>query len=212
MTIDPSDQHRYRPALDGIRAVAILAVFGYHLEYRWLRGGFLGVDVFFVLSGYLITGLLLAEYQRTGRISLIGFWLRRAKRLLPALFFMIVAVAVWLHFKAAPFELPLRRRDLFWTLFYGANWHFVASGQDYFAQFASASPLRHTWSLAVEEQFYLLWPLIVLAALTGAIRRWKIGTICGAGIVTSAAAMILLYDPGDPSRAYYGTDTRIHQP
>jgi peptidoglycan/LPS O-acetylase OafA/YrhL len=208
-----SDDHGYRPALDGIRAISVLAVFGYHLGYRWLRGGFLGVDVFFVLSGYLITGLLLAEHERSGRISLTGFWLRRARRLLPALFVLIVVVALWLHSSAAQFELPLRRGDLLWTLFYGANWHFIASGQDYFAQFASASPLRHAWSLAVEEQFYLVWPLILLSALTaGATRRWRIGIICGIGIVASAMAMALLYDPGDPSRAYYGTDTRIHQP
>ena len=207
------DEHGYRPALDGIRAIAVLAVFGYHLGYRWLRGGFLGVDVFFVLSGYLITGLLLTEHQRTGRISLTRFWLRRARRLLPALFLVIAVVALWLHSNAAAFELPLRRRDLLWTLFYGANWHFIASGQDYFAQFTSASPLRHTWSLAVEEQFYLVWPLIVLGALTaGANRRWGIGIISGAGVVASVMAMALLYDPGDPSRAYYGTDTRIHQP
>jgi peptidoglycan/LPS O-acetylase OafA/YrhL len=213
LAVDPSDEHDYRPALDGIRAIAVLAVFGYHLGYRWLGGGFLGVDVFFVLSGYLITGLLLTEHQRTGRISLTRFWLRRARRLLPALFLMVVVVALWLHSNAAAFELPLRRRDLLWTLFYGANWHFIASGQDYFSQFTSASPLRHTWSLAVEEQFYFVWPLIVLVALAaGATRRWRVGIICGAGIVASVTAMVLLYDPGDPSRAYYGTDTRIHQP
>jgi len=213
MALDPSDERRYRPALDGIRAIAILAVFGYHLGYRWLGGGFLGVDVFFVLSGYLITGLLLTEHQRTGRISLTRFWFRRARRLLPALFLMIGVVALWLHSNAAEFELALRRRDLLWTLFYGANWHFIVSGQDYFSQFTSASPLRHTWSLAVEEQFYIVWPLIVLGALTaGANRRWRLGIICGAGIVVSLMAMVLLYDPGDPSRAYYGTDTRIHQP
>jgi peptidoglycan/LPS O-acetylase OafA/YrhL len=210
---DMTDEQGYRPALDGIRAVAVLAVFGYHLGYRWLRGGFLGVDVFFVLSGYLITGLLLTEHQRTGRISLAGFWVRRARRLLPALFLLILVVALWLHSNAPIFELPLRRADLVWTLFYGANWHFIASGQDYFAQFASASPLRHAWSLAVEEQFYLVWPLIVVGVLTaGMNRRWRIGIVCGAGVVVSVAAMALLYDPGDPSRAYYGTDTRIHQP
>ncbi len=206
------EEHGYRPALDGIRATAVLAVFGYHLGYRWLRGGFLGVDVFFVLSGYLITGLLLTEFQRTGRISLTRFWLRRARRLLPALFLMILAVALWLHFNAAAFELPLRRRDLLWTLFYSANWHFIATSQDYFAQLATASPLRHTWSLAVEEQFYLVWPLVVLGALTAGANRWRMGIICGAGAVASVMAMGLLYDPADPSRAYYGTDARIHQP
>ena len=99
-----------------------------HLGYRWLRGGFLVVDVFFVLSGYLITGLLLTEHQRTGRISLTKFRLRRTRRLLPALLLMIVVVALWLHSNAAAFELPLRRRDLLCTLFYGANWHHPAPG------------------------------------------------------------------------------------
>jgi peptidoglycan/LPS O-acetylase OafA/YrhL len=213
MTTAASDGHSYRPALDGIRAVAIFAVLGYHLGYRWVPGGFLGVDVFFVLSGYLITVLLLAEHQETGRISLTGFWLRRARRLLPALFVMILVIALWVHADAPQFELPLRRQDLLWTLFYGANWHFIASGQDYFAQFSSSSPLRHAWSLAVEEQFYLVWPLIVLGVLSvRGKRRWPLGAICAAGVITSAVAMALLYDSGEPSRAYYGTDTRLHQP
>ena len=200
MPIGPSDEHGYRPASTeyGPSRSSRCSV---PPEYRWLRGGFLGVDVFFVLSGYLITGLLLAEHQRTGRISLTGFWLRRAKRLLPALFLLIVVVALWLHSSAAQFELPLRRRDLLWTLFYGANWHFIASGQDYSAQFAPASPLRHAWSLAVEEQFYLLWPLIVLGTLTsGSNQRWRIGIICGAGVVASVVTMTLLFDLATAAR------------
>ena len=202
----------YRPALDGIRALAVLAVFAYHLDVPWLRGGFLGVDAFFVLSGYLITGLLLDEHAATGRIDLGRFWTRRARRLLPALFVVVGVVAIWTSISAVPFELGLRRTDLLWTLFYGANWHFIATGQDYFAQFASASPVLHTWSLAIEEQFYVAWPLVTLAALRFSIGRPRaIVAVSIAGILSSVVAMAMLYDPGDPSRAYFGTDTRIHE-
>ena len=202
----------YRPALDGIRAVAVLAVIAYHLGYSRVRGGFLGVDVFFVLSGYLITSLLLSEHARTGAIDFVAFWVRRARRLLPALFLMLIVVAIWIGASTPAFELEMRREDILWTLFYGANWHFIATGQDYFAQFATASPLRHTWSLAIEEQFYLAWPLIVGTALwLGRRRPAVVGAICVAGIALSVAAMAMLYDPGDPSRAYYGTDTRMHE-
>ena len=202
----------YRPALDGIRAVAVLAVFAYHLDVPWLRGGFLGVDGFFVLSGYLITGLLLDEHAATGRIDLGRFWTRRARRLLPALFVVVGVVAIWTSISAVPFELGLRRTDLLWTLFYGANWHFIATGQDYFAQFASASPVLHTWSLAIEEQFYVAWPLVTLTALRFSTGRPRaIVAVSIAGILLSVVAMAMLYDPGDPSRAYFGTDTRIQE-
>ena len=202
----------YRPALDGIRAVAVLAVIAYHYNYRWAPGGFLGVDVFFVLSGYLITSLLLGEHARSSRIDLITFWFRRARRLFPALLVMLVGVSVWIALTASPFEMPMRRDDLFWTLFYGSNWHFIASGQDYFAQYASASPLRHTWSLAIEEQFYLFWPLAVGGALwIGRGRTRVLTAVCVVGIIASAAAMALLFNRSDPSRAYYGTDARMNQ-
>jgi peptidoglycan/LPS O-acetylase OafA/YrhL/lysophospholipase L1-like esterase len=202
----------YRPALDGIRAVAVLAVIAYHLGYRWIPGGFIGVDVFFVLSGYLITSLLLAEHARRGRIDLRAFWFRRARRLLPALLVMVAVVAVWIYLTASPYEMETRRADLLWTVFYASNWHFIASGQDYFAQFMSASPVRHTWSLAIEEQFYLAWPLLVAGALwVGRRRPGAVAVLSIVGIVLSVAAMALLYTPGDPSRAYYGTDARIHQ-
>jgi peptidoglycan/LPS O-acetylase OafA/YrhL len=206
-------QFAYRPALDGLRAAAVLGVIAYHLDYGWLRGGFLGVDVFFVLSGYLITSLLLIEAEEPRRIDLPAFWLRRARRLLPALCLLLIVVGPFVAATTPAPELTLRRRDLLWTLFYGANWHFIASGQDYFAQFASASPLRHAWSLAIEEQFYLVWPLVVLATVRVAVRpRRALLGICGVGIVLSAAAAAWLFDPGNPSRSYYGTDTRMFEP
>lgn len=212
VSLSPIPDARRHSALDGIRALAVLAVIGYHLGYTWLPGGFLGVDLFFVLSGYLITGLLLDEHSATGRIDILAFWLRRARRLLPALFFMLAAVAVWISANASPFELGLRRADLLWTLFYGSNWHLIASGQDYFAQFVTASPVQHTWSLAIEEQFYVAWPLLIgLGLWLGRRGAMAISAMCVSGIVGSVVLMAVFYDPGDPSRAYFGTDARIHQ-
>jgi peptidoglycan/LPS O-acetylase OafA/YrhL len=201
----------YQPALDGLRAVAVLAVIFYHLGYSWSPGGFLGVDTFFVLSGYLITTLLLVEWHRHGSIDLRAFWVRRARRLLPALFIVVAAVAVWAALVLRPDQLSTLRADGFATLLYSANWHFVFSGQSYFALFSTASPFRHAWSLAIEEQFYLIWPLVVFACMwlaRGRLRLLAIVTTVAACL--SIAAMWLLYTPGDPSRVYYGTDTRAH--
>lgn len=165
-----------------------------------------------MLSGYLITGLLIDEHASAGTVDLARFWLRRARRLLPALFVVVAVVAIWISNTTPPFELGLRRSDLLWTIFYGANWHFIATGQDYFAQFASVSPVLHTWSLSIEEQFYLTWPIVTLAVLRLTWNRaWSIAVVAVVGIVASVIAMAALYDPSDPSRAYYGTDGRIHE-
>jgi peptidoglycan/LPS O-acetylase OafA/YrhL len=202
----------YRPALDGVRAVAVIAVVGYHLGWRWLPGGFLGVDVFFVLSGYLITTILLAEHGSRQTIDVVRFWIRRARRLLPALFVVVAACAVWVGITSTVYELPQRRGDLLATIFYFSNWHLIATSQDYFAQFSGVSIMRHTWSLAIEEQFYLVWPAIVLATLRLTRRHARsLGLVAAAGAVVSLVAMAALYVPGDPSRAYYGTDARLHQ-
>jgi peptidoglycan/LPS O-acetylase OafA/YrhL len=202
----------YRPALDGIRAIAVGAVVAYHLGIEKMPGGFLGVDVFFVLSGYLITTLLVLERDATGAVALGRFWMRRARRLLPALLLLLVVVTIWIHQTAPDFELAQRRLDLQWALFYGSNWHLIASAQDYFAQGAGVSIVRHTWSLAIEEQFYLLWPLVVGSAMWIARGRVKnLVAICVVGVVGSAVAMALLHDGADQSRSYYGTDTRMHQ-
>jgi len=200
----------YRPALDGVRAVAIVSVILYHLGYKWLRGGFLGVDIFFVLSGYLITSLLLAEKASSGRIRLASFWARRAKRLFPALALAVVGIALGMHYLEAIQVWPMRRQDLLWTIFYGANWHQIISAQDYFAQWVTASPLRHMWSLAIEEQFYAAWPVTLLIA-TSRLTRNQLFAAIGLGIAASVLVMGLVYDPAAPSRAYYGTDTRAHE-
>jgi peptidoglycan/LPS O-acetylase OafA/YrhL len=199
----------YRPALDGLRALAVAAVFAYHLDAGWARGGYLGVDTFFVLSGFLITTLLLVEWNGSGTLSLAAFWARRARRLLPALFLVLLAVAAYAAWLARPEQLDGLRDDMFSTLFYGANWHFISSGQSYFSLFSEASPLRHAWSLAIEEQFYLVWPLITFVCLRLARgRHFLLGAVCVGGTIASAVTMARLYDSVDPSRAYYGTDGR----
>ena len=201
---------RYIPALDGLRAFAVLAVICYHGGMSWALGGFLGVDAFFVLSGFLITSLLLAEWRETDGIALAAFWIRRAKRLLPALFLVLGGVAIYASFAASPLELGRIRSDGLASLTYVTNWRFVFSGQSYFDQFGVPSPLRHMWSLAIEEQFYLVWPLIVYGVL-----RWRRGSVRALAIVSGAiglgsiALMVALYNPDtDPSRVYFGTDTR----
>jgi peptidoglycan/LPS O-acetylase OafA/YrhL len=210
---DVSENKRftYQPALDGLRAFAVLSVLAYHLDAGWMRGGFLGVDTFFVLSGFLITSLLIGEWARRGGISFAGFWARRARRLLPALLLVLLAVAAFAVLEAPAEQLDRLRGDGLATLFYGANWRFIESGQSYFDLFSEASPLRHMWSLAIEEQFYLVWPLITFACLRLVRgRHWLLGLVCGAGAGASIATMAMLYDPSDPSRAYYGTDGRAH--
>ncbi|MGH9082664.1 MAG: acyltransferase family protein, partial [Acidimicrobiales bacterium] len=215
------------PALDGLRAVAVAGVLAYHLRLGWASGGYLGVDLFFVLSGFLITSLLLEEQITTGTIRLAAFWARRARRLLPALFLLLAAIGVYVvvlgrlgpQGSVAHIDLSGLRGDSLATLFYVANWHSIFAHQSYFGEFAAPSLLRHTWSLAIEEQFYLAWPpiLILLLACWRRRRRWPglgwrplLGAVVvGAGL-GSAALMAVLYHPGtDPTRVYFGTDTRI---
>jgi peptidoglycan/LPS O-acetylase OafA/YrhL len=200
----------YLPALDGLRAAAVVAVLLYHGGVSWMRGGYLAVDAFFVLSGFLITSLLLAEWRADHTIRLTAFWARRARRLLPALFLVVVGVAAYAAWLAPVDQLDRLRADALATLGYSANWHFIFSGRGYFEQFAAPSPLRHTWSLAIEEQFYLLWPIVVLAWLR--LRRGSTRGLLAACVVlgaASAVAMAVLVGPrGDVSRVYYGTDTR----
>jgi peptidoglycan/LPS O-acetylase OafA/YrhL len=197
--------------LDGLRAVAVLAVVLYHLNVGWASGGLLGVGVFFVLSGYLITDLLLAEREREGAIALGRFWLRRARRLLPALWVMLVVVTLWIAF-LDPAQLGGLRGALVAALLYFSNWWYAFQHVSYFASFGAPSPLGHLWSLAVEEQFYLLWPLLLILATRFLHRRWLLVGLVVAGVIASAWAMATIFQPGsDPTRVYEGTDTRAFQ-
>jgi len=197
---------RYQPALDGVRAAAVCAVLVFHGARAWLPGGFLGVDVFFVLSGYLITTLLLRERAETGRIRLGAFWGRRARRLLPALVALVAVVALAAPLVVAATELPALRLDAAAALAYVANWRMIFRGGGYFAQTGAPSLLQHTWSLGIEEQFYLLWPL-ALIALRG--RVW-IGALSGAAL--SSVLIFMLYDrPRRRPRPRRGPGGRAHR-
>jgi peptidoglycan/LPS O-acetylase OafA/YrhL len=197
----------YRPGLDGLRALAVIGVFVYHARIDWLPGGFLGVDLFFVLSGYLITSLLLVEWEARNRIDLRRFWLRRARRLLPALVLVVLAALI-LSAIFARGDLAHTRSDAVSSLLYYTNWHLIIANHSYFVRMGSPSLLQHLWSLSVEEQFYLIWPLLLVPGLIF-IGRKRLPMLVIAGIAGSAALMWTLYNPyGDPSRVYYGTDTR----
>src|SRR5580658_1570746 len=161
---------RYMPGLDGLRAIAVLAVIAYHLGLGWAPGGLLGVGVFFTLSGYLITDLLLSQHQSSGRLNLVDFWRRRARRLLPALFVMLAVVAGWVALLQRG-QLPAVRGAMAAAALYVSNWWLIAQNSSYFARFGPASPLGHLWSLAVEEQFYLIWPWLLWLGLYCTARR-----------------------------------------
>jgi peptidoglycan/LPS O-acetylase OafA/YrhL len=197
----------YLPGLDGLRAISVLAVILFHAGVTGISGGFLGVEVFFVISGYLITSLLLAEHQETGRISLRGFWIRRARRLLPALYVLLAVVAaVTLVF--FPDDAAALRGDVVAALLYVINWFFIVTQKSYFEVIGRPPVLQHLWSLAVEEQFYLLWPLLFGFGMKVLTRKRMLVCIL-AGALASAVLMAVLYTPGtDASRVYYGTDTR----
>jgi peptidoglycan/LPS O-acetylase OafA/YrhL len=197
----------YRPGLDGLRAIAVAGVFLYHSRIDWLPGGFLGVDLFFVLSGYLITSLLLVEWEAGNRIDLRRFWARRARRLFPALVVVVLAALILAAIFARA-NLARTRGDAISSLFYYTNWHLILANHSYFVRMGNPSLLQHLWSLAIEEQFYLVWPLLLVPGLVLVGRR-RLPFLVAAGIAGSAALRWILYNPeGDPSRVYYGTDTR----
>ncbi len=205
---------RYIPGLDGLRAIAVLAVIAYHVNFGWAQGGLLGVGIFFTLSGYLITDLLMGQQARTGRLQLADFWIRRARRLLPALFLMLAVVVAWVSlFQRA--QLAALRGVAASAAVYVSNWYLIFHNDSYFARFGPPSPLGHLWSLAVEEQFYLLWPWLVLLGVF--VFRHRSDKTRAVGLASaslvlaavSATAMAVLYQPGyDPTRIYDGTDTR----
>lgn len=213
--------------LDGIRTVAVALVILFHVDMPFFAAGFIGVDIFFVLSGFLITSGLIGEWRRAGEIDLGRFWARRIRRLLPAALLMVAVVLVWSAASTSRYEQVGVAEDAFWTMLYVANWHFIGSAS-YFTSDGSTSPLEHMWSLAVEEQFYVLWPLVFAAVgvLAVALRRRMSprGTapeprllagigIVGAGLaLASVVALATLYDPASPERAYMGTDTKAFEP
>jgi peptidoglycan/LPS O-acetylase OafA/YrhL len=213
--------HRARPsatgkdrinALDGLRAFALLIIMGYHFGLGWLQGGFFSLDIFYVLSGYLITGLLLSEYRKRGRIKLSAFWLRRARRLLPALLIVLVVVALVVRLAEPAGLYPDLRMSSLSALFYFSNWWQIAASGNYFVATGAVYPLTHTWSLAVEEQFYLVWPLVAFAVMhfsrvfARGVRVLLVLSVAGA--VGSALEMAFLYSPTtNITRLYFGTDT-----
>ncbi|MEZ0578029.1 acyltransferase family protein [Nocardioides sp. MH1] len=196
------------PGLDTLRALGVATVVGYHLGAPHLGGGFLGVTLFFVLSGYLITRLLLAEIDLTGTADLRAFWVRRLRRLLPAAYtVVVVCLAGAMIF--APDLLTKVRGDGFAALGYASNWWMIFHDVSYFDSFGLPSPLAHLWTLAIEEQFYVVWPVVLIAMLLLIRRRDRILATVGAAILASSILMAVLYDPLDPNRSYMGTDTRM---
>ncbi|MBJ7987457.1 acyltransferase family protein [Bacillus cereus] len=199
---------RYMVGLDSLRGLAILGVILYHINFNWMPGGFLGVTVFFVLSGYLITDILAMEWKRNKRIDLKKFWLSRARRLLPAMFVMLVITLAWITIFHSSL-LEKMRGDSLAALFYVSNWWYIYHKLSYFDSFGQPSPLNHFWSLAVEEQFYVVWPFVISLGFYYIKKQSRMILFICLGAIASALAMAILYEPGsDPSRIYYGTDTR----
>src|SRR5262245_51483447 len=202
------------PALDGLRALAVAAVLLFHSQFSWARGGFLGVSAFFTLSGFLITSLLLHDRLGSTRGHLRSFWARRARRLLPAAIVTLFGVTMFAATVATTDQLRVLRGDVFAALGYVANWRFYLSGQSYGELFRAPSPVLHFWSLAIEEQFYVVFPLVVAGTLwlvrrrSELRRRQVLGALLIVGIAASVIASRVLYAHDGSTRAYYGTDTR----
>lgn len=210
----PTDERRaqFRTDIQGLRAIAVLLVLGYHAGLSFLPGGYVGVDVFFVISGFLITGLIIREIERTGRLDLARFYARRARRLLPAATIVLIATAA-LAFLA----LPITRwrdiaGDIIGSTVYLVNWRLAERSVDYLAAESAASPVQHFWSLAVEEQFYILWPVTILVVVAIARRRWSLTTRLTTGLlalgVPSLVWSIYLTET-DPGPAYFVSTTRV---
>ncbi len=206
----PETPHlRTIPGLDGIRGLSVAAVVCFHAGIAGAGGLYMGVDGFFVLSGYLITSLLIGDVVRNGSVSFASFWSRRARRLLPALFALIAVVLFVEAFWGDPLELPTVRGDAIAALFYSSNWYYIWTHLGYFGQSQALSPLQHTWSLAIEEQFYIVWPILFAVVI-----KWRKSIkpmiyVAGIGAILSAGAMALVYGSGQGlDQAYYGTETR----
>ncbi len=197
---------QYDPALDGLRGLAVAGVVAFHLGH--LQGGFLGVDLFFTLSGYLITRLLLLEIANTGRVSMRAFWTRRAWRLLPVLYVLLAALAVYAATAARPDELEGIRGPGISALLFVSNWWFIADGNGYWDLFTAPSPLEHVWSLSIEQQFYVVWPLLAVAILrSGRGRSRLLATTVALAAASTTVLAVLARE--DVSRAYFGSGARM---
>ncbi|WCO67463.1 acyltransferase family protein [Iamia majanohamensis] len=202
----------YRPGLDGLRALALLAIFVVHADVGMASGGFLAVSTFFTLSGFLITSLLLGERARRGRVDLRAFWVRRARRLLPASMVAIAGIVVATIAIGDAVQVGRIRADAASALAYVANWRFILVGDEYGARFESESPLLHFWSLAIEEQFYLVFPLVMVGALALLRRwRWAVVAVLGGLLVASQLQSVLLSRHASVDRMYFGTDVRASE-
>lgn len=203
-----ASKRRYITGFDGLRAIAVLGVIGFHLWPDRIVGGWIGVPLFFIVSGYLITDLLLQEYDRTGHIKVWSFWIRRLKRLIPALLVMLLATSVIIFWYFKPLLYNLRA--IVWTnLFYVYNFWAIKHGGSYFDQWNNPSPFTHLWSLSIEGQFYLFWPIIVLILVRLKLSRRKISSGLMIGAFISAILMAFFYSSTNLNRVYYGTDTRL---
>lgn len=212
---DPSTASGYRPDIEGLRGIAILSVVLYHLDARLLPGGFTGVDVFFVISGFLITGILLREYQISGRIDLWGFWARRARRILPSASLVLAVTTVLSLLLVSPLLLRRLGADILAAAYFGLNWRAASRAVDYSAPGEDMSPVIHYWSLAVEEQFYLAWPVILMALFflvrkSGAKPLTALTAITGL-ILISSLVLCLYLAPINQPLAFFGTFTRVWQ-
>ncbi|MGD9958460.1 acyltransferase family protein [Nocardioides sp.] len=201
----------YRPALDGARALAVYLVLLFHSGMSIVGGGFVGVDLFFVLSGFLVTNVLLSEVDNTGSIRLGRFYARRVRRLLPAAVVVIVATAAMFVIVASVVRRLVFVADARSALLYYANWHFLGQSNDYFATTVDRSPYLHFWSLSIEEQFYLFFPMVLLGLIWLSRRRgWALPVGLGVLAVLSVGSQ-LYWMSADPNHAYYGTDARLYQ-
>ena len=203
----PVHAQRYLPGLDGFRAIAVIAIIIFHLNPQWLPGGFLGVDTFFVISGFLITSLLITEYDKTGKIDLPAFWLRRVKRLIPAVLFMLAVVLTYTLIFEPSIILALKK-DAIAAIFYVSNWWYIAQDVDYFNQF-SIAPLKHLWSLAIEEQFYLFFPFILYMIFKFRKRQYTFIIFFIVSLISLALMIYLSSVTSSTARVYFGTDTRL---
>jgi peptidoglycan/LPS O-acetylase OafA/YrhL len=193
--------------VDGLRAVAVAGVIAFHFGIG-VPGGFLGVDLFFVISGYVITRLLLIEWRRTGSIDWLRFWARRARRLLPAVMALLVVVQLWLRLGALPELRTTTDAQTVAALTYVSNWYAIFTNLGYWGPLTSSAPLTHLWSLAVEEQFYLVWPLLLIVVMRVTRSRRVLAVVAGVGAMVSYAAAAVLCGLDGADRAYLGTDTR----